>query len=191
MSKLLFDEMVNGAPQKGLCPVYQDPIMRLTIRSNLAMRTLMFCAVNPGRVVRKHEIAAACNASENHLAQVVNNLSQLGFINTQRGRAGGMTLAHAPQDIRVGAVLRAFEGGLPVAECFDPEANSCPLASACIFRDALSAAIEAFYASMDQWTLADMVGNNSALHHLLEVPQEDIHPACVSRKPLPEQMAVA
>lgn len=59
--------------------------MRLTTRTNLAMRTLMFCAVNPDRTVRKHEIAEACNASENHLAQVVNTLAQRGFVDTQRG----------------------------------------------------------------------------------------------------------
>jgi len=44
--------------------------MRLTMRTNLAMRTLMFCAVNPGRTVRKAEIASYCNASENHLGLV-------------------------------------------------------------------------------------------------------------------------
>lgn len=56
--------------------------MRLTTRTNLAMRVLMFCAVNPEKIVRKHEIADACNASENHLAQVVNTLAQRGFIAT-------------------------------------------------------------------------------------------------------------
>lgn len=155
--------------------------MRLTIRSNLAMRTLMFCAVNPGRLVRKHELADICNASENHLAQVINGLAQLGFINTQRGRAGGMELAHMPEAIGVGAVLRAFEGSLPLAECFDPDANTCPLAGACLFRDALSDAIEAFYTSMDRWTLADLVANNAALHHLLEMPA-DATPSCTGHK---------
>ncbi|MDZ4134641.1 MAG: hypothetical protein U1D06_03475, partial [Paracoccaceae bacterium] len=44
--------------------------MRLTTRTNLAMRTLMFCAVNDGRIVRKHEVAEACNATENHLIPI-------------------------------------------------------------------------------------------------------------------------
>ena len=56
--------------------------MRLTIRTNLAMRTLMLCAANPGRIVRKHEIAGICNASENHLAQVIHLLAINGFLNT-------------------------------------------------------------------------------------------------------------
>lgn len=144
--------------------------MRLTIRTNLAMRTLMFCAVNSGRIVRKHDIAHACNASENHLAQVVNTLAQRGFIETQRGRAGGLRLARPMSEIGVGEVLRAFEAALPFAECFDPEANTCPLSGACLFREALKSALEAFYGAMDDWTLADLVADNAALENLLALP---------------------
>ncbi|MFD2174171.1 RrF2 family transcriptional regulator [Rhodobacter lacus] len=143
--------------------------MRLTTRTNLAMRTLMFCAVNGDRIVRKHEIAEACNASENHLAQVVNTLAQRGFVETQRGRSGGLRLARDMDQIGVGEVLRTFEASLPFVECFDCETNSCPLSEACRFRDALGAAVEAFYSAMDKHTLGDMVRDNGALEHLLRV----------------------
>lgn len=152
--------------------------MRLTTRTNLAMRTLMFCAVNGNRVVRKAEIAAACNASENHLAQVVNTLAQRGFIATQRGRAGGLRLARPAERICVGAVMRAFEAGVPFAECFDPETSTCPLREACLLRDALTAAIEAFYASLDRVMLADLVTDNCALERLLQLPARAPERAC-------------
>lgn len=145
--------------------------MRLTTRTNLAMRVLMFCAVNPGRIVRKHEIAEACNASENHLAQVVNTLGQLGFVETLRGRAGGMRLAHPPSEISVGAVFRAFETGVPFAECFDTESNTCPLAGCCRLRQALAAALEAFYSQLDGLTLAELVDGNAQLRHLLALAE--------------------
>ena len=144
--------------------------MRLTTRTNLAMRALMFCAVNGERIVRKHEIAEACNASENHLAQVVNTLAQRGFIETQRGRAGGLRLARPMDQIGVGAVLRAFEATLPFAECFDQESNTCPLSEACLFRVALIEALDAFYSAMDRHTLADFVADNAMLEHLLRLP---------------------
>ncbi|KEO56471.1 RrF2 family transcriptional regulator [Thioclava pacifica] len=144
--------------------------MRLTTRTNLAMRVLMFCAVNPGKIVRKHDIAEACNASENHLAQVINTLAQKGFIETQRGRSGGMQLARPDTEIGVGDVLRAFEAGLPFAECFDPDANTCPLRNACLFREALSEALEAFYEALDRKTLADLVEDNTALESMLSLP---------------------
>ncbi|AOZ70955.1 Rrf2 family transcriptional regulator [Rhodobacter xanthinilyticus] len=155
--------------------------MRLTTRTNLAMRTLMFCAVNPERIVRKHEIAEACNASENHLAQVVNTLAQRGFIETQRGRAGGLRLARPMAEIGVGEVLRTFEATLPFAECFDLETNTCPLHEACMFRTALLEALEAFYASMDRRTLADLVEDNGALEHILRLPSAAPVPLCGTR----------
>lgn len=152
--------------------------MRLTTRTNLAMRTLMFCAINKDRIVRKHEIAVCCNASENHLAQVVNTLGQLGFVETHRGRAGGLKLARPMEEIYVGAVLRAFEADVPFAECFDELANTCPLRDACLFRDALIAGLEAFYTSMDRLTLADMVRDNCALRALLRLPNEETMQVC-------------
>ncbi|SIS77448.1 RrF2 family transcriptional regulator [Phaeovulum vinaykumarii] len=152
--------------------------MRLTTRTNLAMRTLMFCAVNDGRVVRKCEIAEVCNASENHLAQVVNTLAQKGFVETQRGRSGGLRLARPATEITVGAVLRAFETGMPFAECFHAATNTCPLIGTCRFRDALEAALEAFYGALDKVNLSDLVAENHGLIHILKLVEGRPLPAC-------------
>ena len=156
--------------------------MRLTTRTNLAMRVLMFCAVNPGRIVRKHEIAEACNASENHLAQIVNTLGQLGFVETLRGRAGGMQLARTTDAIRVGEVFRAFETGVPFAECFDAEHNTCPLSGCCRLRQALAAALEAFYAALDELTLTELVEGNTQLEHLLALADRGAPHGCIAPK---------
>ncbi len=142
--------------------------MRLTTRTDLALRTLMFCAVNPDRFVRKAEVAARCNASQNHLAQVINLLAQRGYLETRRGRSGGLSLGHPAADISVGAVLRSFESCLPLAECFDLGANTCPLASACRLKTLLGNAIEDFYAGLDKVSLADLVTRNTGLATLLE-----------------------
>lgn len=141
--------------------------MRLTTRTNLAMRTLMYCAVNDHGYVRKHDIAEACNASENHLAQVVNALAQMGYITTQRGRAGGMRLAHPMRQISVGEVFRRFEADVPFTECFAPDSNTCPLFASCRLRLALVDALEAFYRSLDSLSLGDLVEDNIPLDHLL------------------------
>lgn len=143
--------------------------MRLTTRTNLAMRTLMFCAVNEGRVVRKHEVAEACNASENHLAQVIHLLAQKGFLRTVRGRAGGLMLGRSMDDIRVGEVFRTFESPLPFTECFAGGENSCPLVSCCRLKCTLAEAVEAFYATLDAKSLRDMVADNGELEGLLKV----------------------
>ncbi|MDX5592873.1 Rrf2 family transcriptional regulator [Pseudovibrio sp. SPO723] len=143
--------------------------MRLTTRTNLAMRALMFCAVNEGRIVRKSEMAKACNASENHLAQVVNTLSQTGYLQTVRGRNGGIRLAKAKDHISVGAVFRKFEAHLPLTECFDRDHNTCPLANSCRLPTYLVGALGAFYSYLDGISLADLVNDNVELSTILSV----------------------
>jgi Rrf2 family nitric oxide-sensitive transcriptional repressor len=138
----------------------------------------MFCGVNSDRIVRKYEVAAICNASENHLAQVINTLAQRGFIDTQRGRSGGLRLNRPMNKIGVGAVLRAFETGVPFAECFDTVANTCPLASACRFREVLERALEAFYAAMDDITIDDLVAGNVPLAQILKLSEQRPQLAC-------------
>lgn len=145
------------------------------------MRVLMFCGANDGRLVTKAEIADRCNASENHLAQVINQLAQLGFLHTQRGRNGGLSLGRAADQIRIGDVFRALEAPVPLAECFADVDNTCPLTEACRLRTALSDAVEAFYASLDPITLDALLCQNLDLLKILN-PQA----ACAAR----EAMAV-
>lgn len=140
--------------------------MRLTVRTNLALRTLMACAVNPGALIRKSEIAEAVNASENHLAQVINQLGQAGFLTTHRGRHGGIELARAPAQINIGEVFRCFEGDTPFVECFGPD-NACPLSGNCRLGAHMVRALDAFYAVLDAVTLDDLVDCNTGLESLL------------------------
>lgn len=141
--------------------------LRVTKRTNIAMRVLMFCAANTGRLVTKSEIAQRCNASENHLAQVINQLAQLGFLHTQRGRNGGLSLGRSAEDIRIGDVFRVLEAPVPLAECFADVDNTCPLKDACRLRTALTDAVEAFYRSLDPITLDSLVCTNSDLLDIL------------------------
>lgn len=155
--------------------------MRITKRTNLAMRVLMFCGVNGGRLVTNAEIAARCNTSENHLAQVINQLGQLGYLHTQRGRHGGLRLARPMTQIVVGEVFRDIETGVALAECFADIDNSCPLTKACYLRIAIADAVHAFYAHLDGITLDALVCGNAALSALLSLPcqtQQGAQPAC-------------
>lgn len=158
--------------------------MRLTTRTNLALRTLMFCAVNRDTLVRKQDAAAAINASENHLAQVINKLGQDGFITTLRGRHGGFHLARDPSNISVGEVFRAFESGLPFIECFS-DTNTCPLKDHCVMRPHLSKAVEAFYGALDDLYLSQLVTCNSGLQALLMIEGPRLPERCTPQMPKP------
>ena len=144
--------------------------MRLTTKTNLAARVLMACALNRDKTLRTAEIAEVSNASLNHLLQVVNGLQAHGFIETQRGRHGGLRLSRQPDQISMGAVFRVFEAGHPFAECFAPESNTCPLAKECRLRTYIARAVEAFYHELDMVTLDDLTRGNCGLEALLNVP---------------------
>lgn len=141
--------------------------MRITKRTNIAIRLLMYCATNTGRLVTKAEIARCCNVSENHLAQVTNQLSQLNYLHTQRGRNGGMELGMPADQIRIGEVFRQVEGTVPSSECFADRDGSCPLISACRLRLALADAAQAFYAHLDDITLDGLICDNFELKAIL------------------------
>ncbi|MGB0661602.1 MAG: RrF2 family transcriptional regulator [Mangrovicoccus sp.] len=150
--------------------------MRLTLRTNIAMRALMFCAVNYGTTVRKAEVARVCNASENHLGHVIVTLAQADYLETTRGRNGGLRLARNPQDIDIGAVIRLLEACVPFAECFDGAENHCPLKCSCRLRGVLGNALEAFYSALDGITLAELIEDNSDLVGILSLEDQENAP---------------
>lgn len=143
--------------------------MRLTMRTSLAMKTLMFCAVNPDRILRRQEVAASCEASENHLAQVIHMLGQKGYLRTVRGRAGGLMLARTAAQISVGQVFRDFERVLPFSDCIGSDEGNCPLKGCCTLSCVLTEALDAFYARLDKVNLADLVDGNHELGRILKI----------------------
>lgn len=148
--------------------------MRITKRKNIAVRVLMYCAANDQCLVTKAEIARCCNLSESHLAQVINRLSQLNYVRTQRGRNGGMMLARGADQIRIGDVFRDFESEQEVTGCMADADNSCPLVPSCWLRLALRDAVLAFYAHLDGITLESLVrGNVDLLEKLQPVAKRE------------------
>jgi len=150
-------------------PKPEGNAMRLTTRTNLAARSLMFCAVNDGQLVRTSDIAERCNASTNHVARVVQQLQTEGYLETLRGRSGGIRLAKPADRISIGAVFRIFETEIPFAECFDRQRNTCPISTACRLRGLLCRALDAFYAELDLMTLEQLVAGNTGLERVLEL----------------------
>jgi len=149
--------------------------MRLTIRTNLASRVLMFCAVHEGEIVRSTDIARACNASGNHLGHVIHQLQHHGYVKTVRGRGGGLRLGLRPREISIGEVFRIFESSVPFAECFSGEDNTCPLTGNCRLRGFIGRAVEAFYHELDRVTLDDLVRGNCGLEAILQLaPQRPL-----------------
>jgi Rrf2 family nitric oxide-sensitive transcriptional repressor len=129
--------------------------MRLTMFTDFALRALMRLAGEPGRSFATSEIAAEFGISRNHLAKVVRDLADGGFIRTQRGAGGGFVLARSAQSITIGEVVRALEAEQALVECFRKDGGACVLTPRCRLKARLAAAREAFLTELDGTTLAD------------------------------------
>ena len=143
------------------------PDMKLTTFSDYTLRVLMFLALNRERLATIPEIAAAYEISENHLMKVVHQLARSGVIESVRGKGGGIRLARAPDAIRLGQIVRASEGCAPIVECLSDDAGACRIAPACLLTAALVRAFGALYATLDEYTLADLVQSPGSLKALL------------------------
>ena len=133
--------------------------MRLLASTDYALRVLMFLAEEPpGRPVNVERLASVLGGlSRHHLHKIVQELTALGVTRTARGAGGGVVLAMAPEQVRLGALARTLEEDQPLVECFRAEGCACTLAPGCRLRGMLGSAKEAFYASLDCHTLADCV----------------------------------
>lgn len=132
--------------------------MKLTLYSDYSLRVLMYL----GRADKRtqiDEIAKFYNISKNHLTKVVNNLATLGYIETTRGRGGGIMLKMAPEDINVGVLIRQTEEHFNLVECFDRETNTCPIIDHCGLMSVLGEALKAYLKVLDKYTLKDILGD--------------------------------
>jgi len=145
--------------------------MRLTTFSDYSLRVLMYLGAHDARLATVGEIAAAYGVSENHLVKVVHYLAQQGYIETTRGKGGGMRLARPPAKINVGEVVRRTEESLTLVECFDEATSGCRIEAACLLKGVLGRAMDAFFAVLDRHTLADLLGTKTKLARILVLPQ--------------------
>ncbi|PKE07887.1 BadM/Rrf2 family transcriptional regulator [Macrococcoides caseolyticum] len=136
--------------------------MKLTLYSDYSLRVLMYIARQEHRV-QIDEIAKFYGISKNHLTKVVNNLATLGYIETTRGRGGGIRIKMAPEEINIGALIRKTEEHFNLVECFDRETNTCPIAGICGLQGVLGEALNAYLSVLDKYTLQDILFRKIAL----------------------------
>ena len=150
--------------------------MHLTQFSDYSLRLAIYLACHPDEVVSVAEVSQSFGISRNHLVKVVQTLTELGVVEAQRGRGGGMRLAKKPAEINIGWLIRQTEPHLNLVECFDPAANTCPIAPACGLKGTLVRAQQAFLGVLDEYTLDQLLSRRSELVALLhDTPRNGSH----------------
>jgi len=136
--------------------------MKLTLFTDYSMRVLLYLAARPERLCSIAEVARGYGISQNHLMKVVNELARSGYVDSVRGRLGGIRLGMAPAEINIGALIRHTEDGFDLVDC-----GGCVIAPACGLTGVLKEALGAFLKVLDGYTLADLMTNRQELGRLL------------------------
>ena len=141
--------------------------MRLTAYADYALRVMMYLGVKQDGLATIAEIAAAYGISESHLTKVVQALGRLGYVETLRGRGGGLRLAQDPHAVSLGEVVRRMEPDFALVPCFAADGPHCRIECSCALKGVFRDALDAFMAALDQRTLADLLGPRARLSVLL------------------------
>ncbi|MCM2296616.1 Rrf2 family transcriptional regulator [Rhodoferax sp.] len=138
--------------------------MRLTQRTDYTLRVLMYCAACEGRakLPTVSEIAEAHGISRSHLMKIVMDLASLGWLETTRGRGGGLRLLKAPGSLSLGEIVRQTESDMDMVECFDKHLNTCRLDGFCRLKGIVKKASRGFIEALNAYTVADLLEPTSA-----------------------------
>jgi Rrf2 family nitric oxide-sensitive transcriptional repressor len=134
------------------------PAMRLTLHTDYAIRVMVHVGLRNGDLVTITEIADCYGISKNHLTKVVHQLGRIGYLETVRGKYGGVRLLRSPEKVRLGEFIREVEEDFTLVRCMRcGTQDECLLDGQCIARDALTSGLKAFFVELDRYTLADML----------------------------------
>ncbi|MCZ4270522.1 Rrf2 family transcriptional regulator [Rhodobacteraceae bacterium G21628-S1] len=130
--------------------------MRLTSFTDYGLRMLMRLASAPDRAFSTADLAEEFQLSRNHLIKIMQKLGRAGLVQTRRGGGGGAILAHAPEEIRLGDVVRVLEEDQALVECFRPNGGDCTIDGCCRLKSRLRVAEMAFIENLNRSSLADV-----------------------------------
>jgi Rrf2 family nitric oxide-sensitive transcriptional repressor len=143
--------------------------MQLSRFSDYTLRVLFYAATHTDRLSTLSEIAGFYDISIEHLRKVVHALGKRGYLNTYRGKKGGVCLARPPEEINIGQVVADSEGTAPLVDC---NSQPCRLAGQCTLQNALARAQQAFFDTLKEYTLADLLRNESMQSRLIVSSEE-------------------
>ncbi len=131
--------------------------MRLTLYTDYSLRVLLYLAASESGMATISEVADFYEISRNHLIKVVHRLGLKGYIQTTRGKNGGICLARPPEQISIGEVVKNTEPDLHLLDCFDKKTDHCVISSECRLKGLLYRAKDQFIRELEKATLADVV----------------------------------
>jgi Rrf2 family transcriptional regulator, nitric oxide-sensitive transcriptional repressor len=153
--------------------------VHLTMYSDYALRLLMYLALHEERLATISEVATSYGISRHHLMKVSYDLVVAGYIETARGKGGGLKLAKAAQSIGLGNVVRHTEADMALVPCLESIDNACVIERCCVLRGTVQQARDAFLGVLDHYSLADLVRPRSRLQTILAIVPATVVPGTI------------
>nr|WP_166554480.1 nitric oxide-sensing transcriptional repressor NsrR [Yersinia pestis] len=145
---------------------YSGVYVQLTSFTDYGLRALIYMASLPdGQMTSISQVTEVYGVSRNHMVKIINQLSRVGLVTAVRGKNGGIRLGKPADQILIGDVMRQMEP-LTLVNC---SSDFCHITPACRLKQVLNQAVQSFLKELDNYTLADMVKDNSPLYKLLLV----------------------
>ena len=105
------------------------------------------------------DIADRQNIPLKFLQQILSSLKVAGFLQSRKGPGGGYVLAKPPEEITLGAVIRAMDGSLAPISCVSVtnfQDCGCPNPSTCVLRVTFKEVRDAMARVLDETTFAEL-----------------------------------
>jgi Rrf2 family protein len=115
---------------------------------------------SPGRVVQIKDIAEREKIPAKFLEQILLTLKNAGMLQSKMGIGGGYYLAHPPESISLGHIVRVLDGPLAPIRCVSQmayEPCGCPDEESCGLRLTMLDVRNAISDVLDRTTLADVL----------------------------------
>lgn len=144
--------------------------MRLTVYSDYAIRLLLYLGLKQNGLATIQEISKAYGISRNHLMKITHRLGRAGFVETVRGRGGGIRLSKSALQSTLGDLIRETEDDFQLVECFNAETATCVIRDKCYVQPIMAEALDAYMAVLDRYTLGEVVAaHRRGLHSLMAI----------------------
>ena len=140
--------------------------MQLTLFTDYSIRVLMYVSREKEHLVTIREISDYYGISMEHMRKVIHKLAKCGYLDSFRGKYGGVQLAKSPKDIRLGKVVLDMEEDMSIMNC---KSQDCILDPDCSLKGALKKASHSFVQVLNEYTLADLLGNRSLKRRFKEI----------------------
>ncbi|MBP9721993.1 MAG: Rrf2 family transcriptional regulator [Gammaproteobacteria bacterium] len=131
--------------------------MQLTKFTDYSLRCLIYLAHKENEFTSIKTISEHYNISYEHLTKIIHNLSVLGYIESKKGKNGGVKLANNVNKLRIGDLIKTLEPNMNLVECFDHETNTCKITDSCRLKHYFWGANKAFIDFLNQYTLKDAI----------------------------------